>query len=60
MVKGSEEGCKSKLLSIKLVEMLKELYLLTVFKGPKGVDHYLQEPTLEKDFLYTITLYSRS
>lgn len=51
MVKGSEEGHKSKLLSITLVEMLEELYLLTLFKQPKGADHDLQEPILEKDFL---------
>lgn len=43
MAKGSEEGHKSNLLSIKLSEMLKELYLLTLFKGPKDVDHDLQE-----------------
>lgn len=37
MGKGSEEGHKSDLLPIKLSEMLKELYLLMLFKGSKGV-----------------------
>lgn len=48
MGKGSEEGHKSDLLPIKLSEMLKELYLLMLFKGSKGVKVIYKNPYRKK------------
>lgn len=48
MGKGSEEGHKSDLLPIKLSEMLKELYLLMLFKGSKCVKVIYKNPYKKK------------
>lgn len=48
MGKGSEEGHKNDLLPIKLSEMLKELYLLMLFKGSKGVKVIYKNPYRKK------------
>lgn len=48
MGKGSEEGHKSDLLPIKLSEVLKELYLLMLFKGSKGVKVIYKNPYRKK------------